>query len=483
MAGSVVPLHEGSDVEDITSLLDDELGSQFDHETLLFQGFDDGNIFNYDLAQVNETDDMLAVDGKAETLLQALTLPVRNVRFTIKKGTSDLAVHKFIDDFFNAPANNGGMSTPMRVVIGQMLMAIAYRKSFHEKVLTIREVNDKLRVVYDKVAWRPPTTCAIVRDQKFGSFKGYRQMPIRYEDTEEIWIKPQRAFVYIHNQHRNPLEGKSDLDIAHWCYITKQKIRFLWYQFLEGQSLPKTIVRSRTETDANKAAAKLITLRQGGVVGLTDQITTDVLESSGKGADQFLSALRWLDAEASGSVLAGFTDLGAAAASGTGSFALSKDQTSFFQMGRDADAREVADTITNFLIADLVRYNFGPTADCPEFEFGPIQEDDATQAIALLQATAQSPNQVLPKAFMDELIERVAGLLGLNTQVVRQGLTKQGLEASAQLQAANPGNPFAEKAGFVSGAVGAATNAIVRNQQQLGGPKRGFESRLSGAGA
>jgi hypothetical protein len=468
-------------VEDITALLDDELGSSFDHETLLFQGYDDGNIFNYDLADINEKDDMLKVDGKAETLLQALTLPIRNVRINVKRGTSDPAVHKFIDNFFNAPANNGGMSTPLRTVISQQLMAIVYRKSYHEKVFTLREVDGKLRVVYDKLAWRPPTTCAIVREKMHGAFRGFRQMPIRYEDTEEIWVKPQRALVYIHNQHRNPLEGKSDLDIAHWCYITKQKIRFLWYQFLEGQSLPKTVIKARTEAEANKAASKVITLRSGGVVGLTDAISVDALESSGRGASQFKEALDWLNAEASGSVLAGFTDLGSAAVSGTGSFALSKDQTSFFQMGRDADAREVADTNTQFMIADLVRYNFGPRADCPEFEFGPIQEDDATQAIALLQATAQSPNQVLPKEFMDELIERVAGLLGLNTQVVRAGLTKAGMQASAQLQAANPGNPFAAKPGFVAGAVGAATNAVVRKQEQLGGPKRGFESRLSGS--
>lgn len=470
-------------MEDITALLDSELGSSFDQETLLFQGYEDGNIFNYDLSDINEKDDMLKVDGKAETLVQALTLPVMNARQSILKDNASEVVHQFVQRALLSPANNGGMSTPLRMVVAQMLMASVYRKSYHEKVFTVRELDDKTRYVYDKLAWRPPTTCAIVRDKLHGSFRGFRQMPIRYEDTEEIWIKPQRAFVYIHNQHRNPLEGKSDLDIAHWCYITKQKIRFLWYQFLEGQSLPKTVVKARTEAEANKAAGKIVTLRSGGVVGVTDAITVDAFESSGRGAAQFKEALDWLNSEASGSVLAGFTDLGSAAVQGTGSFALSKDQTSFFQMSRDAVAREVAETINQYLIADLVKYNFGPGEPCPIFEFGPIQEDDATMAVALLQATAQSPNQVLPKEFMDELIERVAGLLGLNTQVVRAGLTEAGDRASTALQAANPGNPFAEKAGFVSGAVGAATNAVVRRNQQLGGPKRGFESRLSGSGA
>lgn len=479
----VVPLRPGSDVEDITTLLDTELGSSFDQETLLFQGYEDGGVFNYDLTDINDKEDMLKVDGKAETLVQALSLPVMSAPYSIKKDNSDNKVVEFVSQALEAPANNGGMTTPLQTVIGQMVMALVYRKSYHEKVLSVREIDGKPRYVYSKLAWRPPTTCAIVRDKTNGAFRGFRQMPIRYEDQEEVWIKPQRALVHIHNQHRNPLEGKSDLDIAHWCYITKQKIRFLWYQFLEGQSLPKTIVKARTETEANKAAAKVVTLRSGGVVGLTDAITADVLESSGRGASQFLEALRWLDGEASGSVLAGFTDLAAGAASGTGSFALSKDQTSFFQMGRDADAREVANTITQYAIADLVRYNFGPGTNSPIFEFGPIQEDDSQMAVALLQAVSQSPNQVLPQGFMDELIERVAGLLGLNTQVVRDSLEEAGKKGAATLQAGNPGNPFAAKAGFVSGAVGAATNAIVRKNEQIGGPKRGFESRISGAGA
>lgn len=483
MMAEVVPLHPGSDVEDITALLDSELGSSFTQETLMFQGFEDGNVFQYDLSDINEKNDMLQVDGKAETLVQALILPLLSAPITIKKDNSESKVVEFVSQALESPANNGGMSTPLRTVIGQIAMASVYRKSYHEKVWTVREIDGKPRYVYDKLAWRPPTTCAIVRDKTNGAFRGFRQMPIRYEDQEEIWIRPQRALVHIHNQHRDPLEGKSDLDIAHWCYITKQKIRFLWYQFLEGQSLPKTVVKARTELEANKAASKIVTLRSGGVVGLTDAITHEVLESSGRGASQFLEALRWLDGEASGSVLAGFTDLAAGAVSGTGSFALSKDQTSFFQMGRDADAREVADTLTQYAIADLVKWNFGPGTNSPIFEFGPIQEDDAQMAVALLQAVSQSPNQVLPKGFMDELIERVAGLLGLNTQVVRDSLVEAGKAGSATLQAANPGNPFAEKAGFVSGAVGAATNAIVRNNQQIGGPKRGFESRISGAGA
>lgn len=443
-----------SGVVDVTHILDKEDGTSFDKSSILFTAFESGEVFNYDRGTVKAIDDMLDRDGKAATLEQVLTLPIRQAPLTILRGPANKTVTDFVTTVLLAPANNGGMSTPMNTVLAQMTDAIIRRKAFFEKVFTRK--GD--RIIYDKLAWRPAQTCAVVRDEKTAAFRGFRQQPIRFEDTEEISIPAQRAFVYIHNTRRNPLEGKSDLDIAYWCYVTKQKILFLWFQFLEGQSLPKTIVRARNETDANKAAAKVVKLKQGGVVGMTDSITTDVLESSGKGADQFMAAIRWLESQASGSVLAGFTDLGAQAASGTGSFALSKDQTDFFLMSQAAKAKEMSDAMNQYLVPDLVKYNFGVNAKSPIIGIGPVTQDDANLAVGLLQALAVTQSPVLPKEFYDELIERVAGLLEMNTARVREGLTRAGEQGAAAL----PQNP---QVGNLAGAIGAASSVVTRNMQ------------------
>jgi len=446
-------------IADITKLLDVEEGSAFTQTSILFQGFDDGDVFRYDDSTVEDFKLMFERDGKSRTLEQVLTLPIRQAAMAILPGQADPEVHACVEQTLMNSAANGGMETSMNTLVAQMAGAIVYRKAFFERVWTRRE--DK--VVYKKVAWRPPGTCAITRDPDHGDFTGFRQLPIRMEDTDEVVIPANRAFVYIHGTHRDPMDGTSDLDIAYWCFQTKQKIRYLWYQFLEGQSLPKTIVKARDEVTAGKAARKIIGLRQGGVVGLTEQVEVDTLESSGKGADQFKQALQWLDAEASNSVLAGFTDLGSTAAGGTGSFALSKDQTDFFLMSRQAVAREMSDCINQYLIPDLVAYNFGPKAPVPQFEFGPIAEDDAAMAIGLLQATAQSTSPILPREFNEELIERVAGFLELDTQQVRKGLDRARAEAEAKAatQSANPAAPrVAGQAAFV----GAATQAVVEKQ-------------------
>lgn len=444
-------------VEDITHLLDKEEGTAFDQDSILFASYNDGGVFNYDdTGFVRDIRDMLKVDGKAQTLESVLSLPIRNAPFYITQGRASDSVYDRVRLLMTQPANNGGMTTPMNLVIAQMCNAMIYRKAYFEKVWT-----EKLGGVgYDKIAWRPPATCAVERDPKTGAFLGFRQMPVRLEDTDEKKFSPHRSFVYIHGTHRDPMEGVSDLQITQWCFKTKQKIRFLWYQFLEGQALPKTIVKSDDETEAKNAAKKIIGLRQGGVVGIGGGIDVDPLESSGRGASEFKAAMQWLDAEASSSVLAGFTDLGAAATSGIGSFALSKDQTDFFLMSRQAVAKEMADYINQYLIADLVYWNFGPNEIAPKFEFGPIAQDDATSAISLLQATAQTPvNQsVLPQEFFDELTLRVAGFLELDVKTVREGLARAKASGEQAAQAAGL-SPEAQTVAGVKAAVDTATNA------------------------
>lgn len=453
-------------VEDLTHLLDKEEGSAFDHETAMFGAFDGGGVFNYDYTTfIADMREMLvgnAPDSKAQTLESVLTLPIRSAPYYIRQGRARSEVYDVINRIITQPANNGGMTTPMNLVIAQMCNAFVYKKSFFEKVWT-RDTHRGKGFTYKKIAWRPPGTCAIERDPNTAAFRGFRQMPIRMDDTEERKFAPINAFVYIHGTHRDPLEGVSDLHVTHWCYLTKQKIRFLWYQFLEGQALPKTIVKNDDPTNAQNAAKKIIGLRQGGVVGISSDNEVDALESSGRGAAEFKAALQWLDTEASSSVLAGFTDLGAAAAGGTGSFALSKDQTDFYLMSREAEKREMQDYINQYLIADLVRWNFGPKEVCPTFEFGPIDEKDASSAIALLQATAQTPiNQsVLPQEFFDQLTEKVAGFLELDVTIVRNGIERARKEAEDA--AANSPDPRIAANPAVAGvkaAVDTATNAL-----------------------
>lgn len=437
-----------------------ELGTGFDRHTILFSTFSDGTAFDYGEWEAEDIDEMLGRDGRARAIEQVLTLPLRSAPLKITKGYRDSADAKAMDLVNKAlyrPANAGGMSTSMNLIMAQMTGAIGRRRAFFEKVW---KVDDEDQWVYDKVAWRPASTCTIVRDKDNGAFQGFKQTPIRWDDKPDgVWIKPKYAFVYLHGLHRNPIAGVSDLEIPLWCHKTKDKIRFLWYQYLEAQSLPKTMVKAKDQGSADKVARKLVGLRQGGVVGIdmTGIDAVDTLESSGKGADQFLAALRFLDSESAESVLAGFMDLTGSASAGAGSFALSKDQTDFYLMSRKAVLAEMADCYNQYLIPDLIKWNLGTKVGIPAVEFGDISAQDAAVSISMLQSLAAAPTLRLPTEFMGELTIAVAKILNLDEAKIAKVIEDGAMEAAAAAA-----TPAQRAVAPVVGAVNAADKAVRR---------------------
>lgn len=188
---------------------------------------------------------MLAQDGKAASVEQVLTMPLRGASWAIRAVDGDTGEAEAVNDWLTRPANAGGMSTPLPLVLGQMTAAITYRRAYFEKVWT---VNAGDQIVYGALAWRPPASCVLLRKPDSGTFDGFQQYVGwsggRRPGVDErgyVKIEPGRAFVYINQQHRNPTDGKSDLDVCYHAWSTKQKIRFLWNQFLENQSIPKTV--------------------------------------------------------------------------------------------------------------------------------------------------------------------------------------------------------------------------------------------------
>jgi hypothetical protein len=211
-------------------------------------------------------------------------------------------------------------------------------------------------------------------------------------------------------------------------YVTKFKIMYLWHTFLAVQSTPRTVVKGKDPTDAQQSAIKVAKLKGGGVVGLTADTEIDTLESSGSAAQTFQDALTWLDCQSTASVLAGFLDLTGAAASGkgSGSYALSKDQSDFFLMASQAFADELASSISSFVIPDLIRYNYGLDAAFPTFKFSPLSEDDLEPILGMLQSLAVAPDMNTPFEFLAQLTKKLAGFLNMDEEKIEESLAKAG---------------------------------------------------------
>lgn len=417
-------------------LLRPPAGSAFDVYERVFGAYDQGTVFDYSDFSAADMATMLARDGKARSVYQVLTLPVRSATWKIDdnaEGVTTAAVTLCRDTLFER----------LPTVIDQCTTALAYRRAFFETTWKL----DQGKVVYDDIALRPATGCEAGFDPKTGKPQGFRQRiapvagvyPQGFSDRAGqpgyALIKPARAFVYTHGAYENPVKGVSDLDTIYHLFENKQKVAYLWFKFLETQALPWLFLYDDDATAAADLADEASQLRSGGVFGMARPNdpaakTHDVVESSGQGATQFSEAVKWLDSQMVASVLAGFTELAAAAASGTGSYALSADQSEFFLASRQAVADEIADAIRADLFGPLVRYNLGPDTVPPKLTIGPISNREVDRSLTLLGQLAAATQLVVSRGFVDQLTEEVAPYLGLDPEQ-----TKTNIDAEVKRRA------------------------------------------------
>jgi len=392
--------------------LEKELGSIYDlyDGDLVIGQLTDGEIWDHREPTAIDFANMFRKDGKAESLARVLTLPIRSANWTINPVEGRNDINDFVTDALTRPKTDGGMCTPMGQVLAQMTTAFWNRRAHFEKVYK----RDGLKVVYDKIAFRPATTCNLIRDPQNGDLLGFKQEVLGV--PERVDIRFPYSVVYVHGADRDPVLGKSDFDVVFQCYELKQKVKYLWYTYLEAQALPRTVVRGRGAVNTKKAVQVIAALKSNGVAGVpSDWIENlDFLQVSGSGAGEFRAALASLDSEAATSLLAGFTELGAAAKDGTGSFALSKDQSDFFLQLLGAYAKDLSSCATEQIIADLVRFNFGPGSPVPQFSVGPLNPDDINTSLDLLKTIAVAPQVNLPDAFIYDLVMQIGTFLGMD---------------------------------------------------------------------
>lgn len=428
--------------------------------------------------------EMLTKDYKAQQIEKVLSLPIMSANYDIVPGgTSDKGEAAWLKSYWEADAFAGGCRTTLHQIIGLMTSAFYYKRAYFEKVYVQGEGQFKGKIVYDDVAWRPQTTCRIMRDFKHGRFRGFEQEgfylgpEISKAGKWPIQIPQNRAFVFTHGTRKDPLNGVSDMEVAFWAWKTKQKVLMLWFQFLQSVSLPRITVKASDTTTATAVAQEIARMKSSGVLPLgvpggPDSVSIDTLDVSGKGSDQFQHAINWLDTAATDSVLAGFLNLTGAAnmTHFGGSYALSKDASDFFLQSLESKAREMEDQIRTQLFAPLIFHNFGPDATVPRLKFEPLNDIDKDPAIDLLKtAMAAPPGGPVPTSFVAELAGQVATYLGLDGTQAQEDFKKSFDAAAAQAQAkvlaesggTGPGaTPTGQAVAGMAGAVQAAHNAI-----------------------
>jgi hypothetical protein len=439
-----------------------EVGTGWDRWRL-FSYYEDGKIFAPGPIETRDIDVMLERDGQAREIEQALTLPLRSLKWDLKGGKGDHGELAFCEEALLQPPESGTsvLQTPWDLVLDQMTNARIYRRCHFELVWVVGDDN---QVRLEKVAYRPPNTCYTARLAKDASLAGFMQWG--WEDMEyKKWIIPaEKAFVHIHGEYRNPLEGVSDVAVVYQAYTTKQKLRYLWYSWLETQAGGrwKAKVSVSDEGQAEELAKRTSKLQSQGVIGLTENEDVEPLQMSTTQAPaDYAGAVGYLDSEMAHSVLKGFLDLISRASASTesprGSYALGANQREYSEQADAASAKEIANSATRSILAPLCRYNFGPEAVVPTVTWEVQESKDPTEhVLTLFQALATAPagrgTDMTPKEFSDQLVELTAGILGMDTDPVAKAL------AAAPTPPPTPGQTPEEAA--IHGKVAAAAGMV-----------------------
>src|SRR5215831_16481438 len=154
-------------------LLGEELGTQFDWGQRLFAYYGEGDVFDYGEWTSRDMKVMFSRDGICNAIQLVLTLPIREADYSIQPVKGDKGEADFINGVIMTPDTEGGMKTPMHELVGQVTSAQIYRRAFFEKVFTVREKDEK--VIYEKIAYRPPATCQARYNDRTGEQNGFRQ--------------------------------------------------------------------------------------------------------------------------------------------------------------------------------------------------------------------------------------------------------------------------------------------------------------------
>lgn len=413
--------------------------------------------------------EMLDQDGNAQSMEKAITLPVRSASWKIEpasvavtgqaasKQAEDIATD--VSAMLKRESADGGMKIPLSTVIAQATLAKTVRRCYWEIVWK----RNGGKLAFDKIAWRPPDTCRLLRDRDTGELRGFDQWVRGVPDR--IMIQPPYSLVYIHGKERDPIKGRTDMSVSYKNYQTKEKIKFLWYTYLEGQSMPKVIAIASSDAQAKKLSAAIAAVRSAGVVAIPKEWLPDgaasikTLDLSGKASADYQAAIAWCDSDSAKSLMAGFLDMEHRAGRGSsGAYNMHNDASSWFQRMLNADAIDLADTITDGLIGEYVRWNYGLTAPLPKFRFEDLNPDDVSQAAQLLGSIATAPQLNLPVEFIREVImtvgrdmdmdmDTLSGSLDQWVQSYQQNTKTESDMKVAQLHALVAGGTAAVQAG------------------------------------
>ena len=325
-------------------------------------------------------------DGTINATLSALKLPIQSAACTIESADNDDDTQNEIADFVRRNLFeylDGGFNNFIR----ESLNCLDFGFYYFEKVHKI--VDGEVRL--HRLAPRIPSAHWLWSMPSQPTVPGITQM-LKSSDPTLNTMTPEipmsKLVLFVNNQEGDNREGVSVLRSAykHW-FMRDTLYRIDGIKHERGAGVLKiTLPDGASQTDKDRAEELGSNFKIGEATyivvpnekWLIELMTTGIADQS----TALMESVKHHSREIVLNILAQFLDLGSGAG---GSFALSKDQTSFFGLALRAIAQNIENTINNQIIKELVDLNYGPQDEYPKLCFAEIGEIDYAEVSTMVK--------------------------------------------------------------------------------------------------
>lgn len=374
----------------------------------LFQG----EVIETSKIKIKDLITMRQQDGTASALYNIMTLPILANPYDFESEDDSVEAQKQRDEIKDAltrPPHKGGMTTPLELVIADMLRAIGEGWRGFEKVYRI---NEKGQLVYRKLASRDNQNTSILSDDR-GGFNGFKQRAYIGRKYQEVIIPREKSFLFTFGKEKNWLEGESAFRAAYYHYDKKHRLYHVAHQSVQFGALPPKVLEALDRKNQNEIDSTLSAVDGLGFnssVALPKGFKLSPYEA-GKGRIDPVPIIDHHNSEMARSILAQFIMLGSGS-SNSGSWALSNDQSDMFIYALRGVMRSVEQHINTYVIPDLVDFNFAKPM-YPRFKYADITDTTAEMLKELSIKMFDKKGHIIPDYLIEGMVERLANTLDI----------------------------------------------------------------------
>ena len=329
-------------------------------------------------------DEMRSSDATVNAVLKALKLPILSTPWSIESAdVEDQAANdqaELVRDTFERL--EGGFKNHLR----EALASLDFGFYYFEKVYTLRAG----RVVLQKLAPRIPTA-HYKWETSDPNIPGVMQMlPMTASPgkTTTPSIPFTKLVLYTNEKEGDNFEGRSILRTAYKHWFLKNMLYkldgikhergagILVIGLPEGSS-------DEDKTDAENMGKNFKVNEQAYIIKPSKEWEVEMLTAGIESqSGPLMESVRHHDRMILQNILAQFLDLGSGK---TGSFSLSKDQSSFFTLALRAIAEQIEEVVNDQIIKQLIDFNWGKQEMYPVFRFQQVGDVDYTEMSEVLE--------------------------------------------------------------------------------------------------